>query len=431
MPRRPMLRAASLLATTLLVLTAGAQTKPKDSELDALELTAEAPKPKADTPAAPKGTRLAIEAAIGRLNFDAGLGHEQTRRVSLDLRFSKKLDARWRGVFSDRIDHFDPSSGSGTINTLREAYLGWQSESAATSVEFGRVNLRTGPGYGFNPSDFFRDGSLRTSTTLDPVALRDYRQGSVALRVQRLWSGGGVSAVVSPRITERRSSSGASLDFGSTNHSTRLQLGWSADPAPGVSTQLLAFKQSGEPARLGGNVTALLGGATVFHVEGAYGSERDLFDRVFSTPAAKERSQVRASTGLTHSFPGGVSLTAEYQYNDFALSKSTWDRVAATAGPAVLAAYLQEADRLQDLPVRRAALIYLSKKDLMTRGLSLTAFARVNVTDKSRLVWAELRKEFGAIDVGLQWQQLNGKPTSEFGVLPLRRSMQIVATFRI
>ena len=57
------------------------------------------------------------------------------------------------------------------MNSLREAYLSWQPASGASILEAGRINLRYGPGYGYYPTDFFRDGSLRTSTTADPLAL--------------------------------------------------------------------------------------------------------------------------------------------------------------------------------------------------------------------------------------------------------------------
>lgn len=420
-----------VLGSLMLHAAAGAQTKPKDSELDALDLKAEPTKAEVAGKDAAKPVRLSLEAAVGRYQLRYGLGDEDTYRASFDFRFSTRLSPAWRTVLSDRLDHLKPASGDRTINTLREAYLGWQNESANTSVEFGRINLRNGSGYGFNPSDFFRDGSLRTSTTLDPIALRDYRQGSFALRAQRLWAGGGVSAIVSPKLTNTRSNSGASLDLGSTNHSTRLQLGWSHDPVSGVSLQVLGFKQTGEQPRLGGNFTALLGGSVVLHGEAAYGRERDLADRVLAASGAQERGKARLATGLTTTLPGSLSLTGELQYNGFALSKSAWDRLGASGGPGALGTYLQEADRLQDLPVRRALLVYLSKKDLFVKGLDLTSFARINVADKSRLLWAELRHEFGAADVALQWQQLNGKPLSEFGVLPLKRSVQLTVTYRM
>jgi hypothetical protein len=40
------------------------------------------------------------------------------------------------------------------VNSLREAYLSWQPEGGNMVMEFGRINLRYGPGYGYNPTDF-------------------------------------------------------------------------------------------------------------------------------------------------------------------------------------------------------------------------------------------------------------------------------------
>lgn len=426
-----MAAALVVLAAVAVAQPAGSEKK-KDSELDALELAPELPKAK-ETPVgskAPKSSRVVIEAAAGRSDLRFGLGHEDSHRASIDWRYATRLGPQWRAVVSDRLDYLKPATGDRAINTLREAYLGWQSDDAAHAVELGRINLRTGPGYGYNPSDFFRDGSLRTSTTLDPIALRDYRMGTVAVRAQRLWSGGGLSLILAPKLEDQPSREGTSLDLGSTNHSHRVQLGWSQDLAGGLSIQLLGFKQSGERGRIGANMTSLIGDSVVLHVEAAHGRERSLADRVFMSPRPTLRSATRATAGLTAALPAGVSFTAEYQYNGHALSEREFQGVVSTGGPAAAGAYLLEADRLQDLAARRAILLYLAKKDLGIKGLGLTSFVRLNADDRSRLMWAELRQALGAFDVALQWQQLGGKDVSEFGVLPLRRSWQLVLSFR-
>jgi hypothetical protein len=409
-----------------------AQDKPKDSELDALDLKAE-PAPTQSETAKPGGSakplRLLIEGAWGRSHYRYGLGDESNRRLSLDLRWSGRLAPGWRAVFSDRIDHVSPTSGDRTINTLREAYVGWQDSDATTAVEFGRINLRTGPGYGYNPSDFFREGSLRTVTTLDPIALRDSRMGTLAVRVQRLWQGGGLSLVVAPKADDQPNPDGASLDLGSTNPVSRAQLAWSQDLGAGVSMQWLVMKASRESVRLGASLTSLLGGHVVAHLEGSYGKEAPLVARILGAPAAKERDN-RLAAGLTASLPGSVSLTAEWQRNGFGLSKSQWNALALAGGPGVLGTYLQGADRLQDLPARQALLVYLSKKALWSRGPDLTALVQYSPDDHSRLTWLELRQHLGAVDLSVQWQQLQGSSLSQYGVLPLRRSGLLVLTYR-
>lgn len=429
----------ALACAWLCVGVATAQTageKKKDSELDALELTAEPAKSDAAAAKKPAATpsRLAFEASVGRYVFRDALGDEDTHRFSIDWRYSARLNPRWRAVISNRFDHIKPADGDRSINTLREAFLGWQSEDATNAVEFGRINMRNGVGYGYNPTDFFRDGSLRTTTTLDPVALRDARMGSVAVRAQRLWAGGGVSFVLSPKLDDKPDRDGASLDLGSTNHSTRAQIGWSHDLAGGVSLQLLGLKQTGESMRLGANLTALLSESVVLHAEAAHGRAASLVDRAFATPAPKKRRASQLASGVTAALPASFSVTAEVQYNGFALSENEFAAIgrAPGAGVPALNGYLAEADRLQDSGSRRAFLLYLSKKDLGLKDLDLTAFVRTNLDDKSRLIWAELRKELGArSDIAIQWQQLSGKPLSELGVLPLRRSFQLVFTVRL
>ena len=137
-----------------------------------------------------KDTRIFFEAALGSASQRYASGDRSIGRISLDFLHSTRLGAGLRAVISDRIDHFNPREfgADSTVNSLREAYVSWQPDGGKTVVEFGRINLRYGPGYGYNPTDFFRDGSLRAVTSADPFALRENRLGTVMLRGQRLWN---------------------------------------------------------------------------------------------------------------------------------------------------------------------------------------------------------------------------------------------------
>src|SRR5207244_12924542 len=130
---------------------------------------------------------LCVEGMVGIGDLRDGSGTRDLRRLSLDFMHASPFATGWRAVLSDRLDHMRPSDGAAdTINSLREAYVSWQPQSASTVVDAGRVNLRYGPGYGYNPTDFFRDGALRTITSIDPFALRENRLGTVVARGQRL-----------------------------------------------------------------------------------------------------------------------------------------------------------------------------------------------------------------------------------------------------
>ena len=92
-------------------------------------------------------------------------------------------------------------------------------------------------------------------------------------------------------------------------------------------------------------------------------------------------------------------------------------------------AYQVEAQRLQDLAARQAILVYLSQKDFLTKNLDVTAFVRANLNDASKLVWMELRRHWTNFDLALQWQQTLGRATSEYGVLPDRRVVQLLGIY--
>jgi len=397
----------------------------QDAELDALNLQS-APEAAPETAA---GAKFFVEAAVGNASQRYQSSSRDIGRVSLDFSHSARLAPGWRAVLSDRLDYVHPADqgADATVNSLREAYLSWQPEGGSTAVEFGRINLRYGPGYGYNPTDFFRDGSLRVLTTANPFALRENRLGSVMLRAQYLWSGGSVSAAYSPKLANQPSSDGWSADLGATNHRDRVLVALSTQFSQRVSSQLLAYKAKGDAPTVGASVTALLSDAAVAHLEWSRGSEPDLLSRALglSGPASARN---RLAGGVSYTTLGKLSITAEYQYNGFALSQSDWSALGSTA-PDTQVAYLVAAQRLQELAPRHAYLIYLTQKSLGMKELDLTAFLRVNADDHSRMAWVELRRHWRSFDLAFQLQQHMGRSTSEYGVLPDRRLMQVLGTY--
>ena len=395
-----------------------------DVESDALSLEAA---PEAPAQGA-RDTKIFIEGAVGNASQRYLPESRNIGRASLDFTHTARLSPGLRAVFSDRIDHIYPADAGAdaTVNSLREAYLSWQPDAGNTIVELGRVNLRYGPGYGYNPTDFFRDGSLRTRTTANPFALRENRLGSVMLRAQRLWTEGSLSVAYSPKLADRPNADGWNLDLGSTNNRNRTLVALSSQFSQSVSGQVLAYKEQGRSPSLGGSLTALLSDAAVAHMEASHGSEPDLLSRALAqTGAAVTRN--RFVGGITYTTLGKLSVTAEYQYNGFALDQSSWSALGAR--PATQVAYLLEAQRRQERAPRNAYLIYVTQKSLLLKNLDLTAFLHVNAGDHSQLVWAELRHHWPSFDLAFQLQRHIGSPTSEFGILPDRRIMQILGSY--
>jgi hypothetical protein len=414
---------AGALALTLL---SPAPALAADTDLDALELKS-APEEAAAT--ALPSSRLFVEGAIGRLGQRYGLGTETTRRGSLDVLQTFRLSPEWRAVLSDRLDHIRPAEPNSdrTLNSLREAYVSWAAENGETIVELGRINLRYGPAYGYNPTDFFRDGALRAVTTANPFALRENRLGTVVLRGQQLWPTGSVSLALSPKLQDEPSGEAFNLDLGRTNHVDRGLLVVSQQFSERVSAQALLYKEDGQTAQPGASVTALLSDSTVAHAEWSFAREPPLLQRALGDRGSPKRSH-RFAVGLTYTTPTKLSLTAEFEGNGLALGRADVERLAAT-NPAALGAYLAEAAFRNDLASRRAVLLYATQRDLGAKNLDLTAFVRVNSEDRSRLTWVELRYHWTRVDLALQVQNHSGKAASEFGFNPFRTWTQLLVAY--
>ena len=398
-----------------------------DADTDALDLQS-ATSPPIPSAQPSQDTRVFVEGAIGNSSQRYLPNSRNIGRASLDFWHTARLGPGLRAVFSDRLDQTHPRDAgtSETVNSLREAYLSWQPEGGNTVVEFGRINLRYGPGYGYNPTDFFRDGSLRVITTADPFALRENRLGTVMLRAQRLWTDGSLSVAFTPKLADRPSSSAWSLDLGSTNNRDRALIALGTQFTQRLNSQLLVYKQQGLSPTVGGSLTALLSDAAVAHLEGTHGSEPDLLSRILASPS-NPTTRNRLVAGVTYTTLGKLSVTAEYQYNGFGLDQSGWAALAAS--PVTQLAYLREALRLQELAPRRAYLIYVTQKKLGLKDLDLTAYLRLNPGDDSWLAWVELRHHWPSFDLSLQVQQNIGRTGSEFGILPDRRIVQVLGKY--
>ena len=396
-----------------------------DSDALALEAAPQA----AAKPAAEKALRLYVEGAAGRIAQRYGLPDLDVRRLSLDLNWSTRLSDRWRFTLSDRLDAIHPTDGDtpATLNSLREAYVSWQDDAGQDIAEFGRIKLRTGPAYGFNPTDYFRDGALRATTTADPFALRENRLGTVVARYQRLWAGGGVSLALAPKLASAPSHSSLSLDLGATNKRQRGVATWSAQFSDQLSGQVLAYADQDRGAQLGGSLTALLSTALVGHLEISRGRDDDLFSaNVLGMPRQTTRN--RLSAGATYTTTTRLALTAEYEYNGFAPDQATWNAGSAAGLPA-FGSYLQAAQARQDIASRTAWMLYATQKSAFWKSLDLTAFLRLNAEDNSRIAWLEMRYHWPQADAALQWQANTGKPASEYGLVPYRQLVQVLGTW--
>lgn len=415
-------------ACTALLIAAMAQATPAlaaDAELDALSLESA---PITSAPDTTSNNRFFLEGTWGNAAQRYAPGSRALGRASLDVLLAGNWSPDVRAVLSDRLDYMDPSEigSDATVNSLREAYLSWQPDGGNSIFELGRINLRFGPAYGYNPTDFFRDGSLRNITSSNPFALRENRLGSVMLRAQRLWQGGSLSVVYSPKLENQASANGWSLDLGATNNRNRGLFELSTRFSPTLSSQVLVYKEQDQSAAMGASVTSLLSDAAVAHFEWSNARQVNPVNRALGIAAAASRRN-RLAAGVTYTTLSKLSVTGEYQYNGFGASQQDWAALSAT--PVSKVAYLLDAQVRQDLVSRQAFLLYVTQKNLLVKDLDLTAFVRFNTQDHSRQTWLELRQHWDKYDLALRWQQFSGNIDSEYGILPDSRIVQLLGNF--
>lgn len=415
------LRPMRWLALALLAGAAHAQ----DAELDALKLADQT----VDQPAAKTGpVRAFIEGAAGAFtpaNPDAA-SPGSLARLSLDLQLDISPTEGLRFVLADRLDLSAQQrpSAQRSVNTLKEAYLSWQS-SPDSFLDAGRINVRNGVAMGYNPTDYFRDGALRSQTSVDPASLRLNRMGTVLLRGQTLWSTGSLAAMVSPRLSQTPHDGVFSPDFAATNNRTRWQLALSQRLAEGLTPQFLLYSHRPGDLRLGANLSTLVNDATVAYAEWSLGRTRtQLAQALGKDEASRVRQQL--ATGLTYTAPNKLSLTLEYDYNGFGLDRAAWNRLRTVAGRDH-GLYRRWTGTAQELPTRQRLFAMATWQDVAMNRLDWSVMLRHTVEDRSRLVWTELRYRWDTADLALQWQRYLGGATSDFGAAPARQILQLVA----
>lgn len=413
---RSLLVQAALAAAPSLAVAQGIDNL---DELDALAL-ADAP------PAAVEAARswqAFAEVASGPVTAPDG-SVTPNHRLSLDVQVDKTFAPGWRGVLANRLDMKwpAPTGDEHSINTLKEAYLSWQ-PSDDRLLDLGRVNVRNGVATGYNPTDFFRAGAVRSVVSGDPGSLKKNRLGSVMLRGQTLWNGGSLTALASPKIAERPSDTAFSPDYGATNNQNRWLLALSQKLSESITPQWLLYGEDRQPAQLGLNVTALVGDATVSYLEWAGGNSRSQLAQALQTADDTEFHQ-RVAAGATYTASNKLSVTLEYAYNDAALNDAQWETLQS-GSPLAYGRYRLWTQWTQELPTQRMATVYAYWPDAVVQHLDLSAMVRANLADNSRMNWVEVRYHWSHTDLALQWQANSGSPVTDYGAALQQRAWQL------
>ncbi len=384
----------------------------EDSEAAALALADH-------TQAEPSVRRTCVEygeVAATDTTFSNGMPSSSGGRTSFNVRCDGALASQWRAVFSDRFDDFwSEGSAAQAVNTLKEAYLSF-SDGGSEMVDIGRINVRQGVGFAYNPSDYFRSDAVRAIVSVDPNTLRDERLGTLMARSQTLWSSGSLTAIFAPRVSAEPNDSTLSPDLGATNRHSRWLLVLSQRLGADFQPQLSLTGAEHQSPQAGLDLTYLLNKATVAFVEWSGG--RSVSNLAVSGAAA---FRSRLSSGLTYTTPYKLSVTLEYDYDGAAPGYDAW--AAVRTGPLTpYVQYREYAGAQGELATRQSAFGYVHCDDVGLTHFEVTAFVRLDMEDHSRLTWAEARYHWQHAGLAVQWQRQSGDARSDLAPVPRRQT---------
>jgi len=343
-----MLRAALLAVCLLAVAPAAAQD---DSDLSRIPGAVENAPPASASP--PTHGKYFVEDALGVFSYRGtfavaypyGVPSRWANRTSFDMLDQWKLATDLTATFSDRLSATFADGVQFPDDVLRndprEAYLTWEPLPQAY-LEAGRINVRNGVAFGYNPTDFFRTRTTVSQSSADPGALRENRLGTMMVRAERIFDGGTIDVVYAPKLhTPAPLGAPANpLDpkFDQTNGADRFLAAFSFELEE-FSPQLLVYHDSGR-TKFGLNASHPIGNSIIAYLTWAGGvAPNEIADAIAfgkrtatlpaSIPVLPPTSTARAfrndvSAGAYWTGEDKITVSLEYNYHQAGFSKRDW-----------------------------------------------------------------------------------------------------------
>lgn len=279
---------------------------------------------------------------------------------------------------------------------LKEAYVTYAPDPAIF-LDVGRIVIRNGVAYGFNPTDAFRVNAVVNRTTEDPGALRYSRLGAMAFRAQAMWEGGALAIVAAPRIGGGSGrlwtdSDVVGLGLNKTNDRSRVLFRLSQRIVGDVAPDVVAGAEGGEPfVGLSGSVSA--GDKLMLYGEWLGARRRALYDQAMGV--GKVRLIQQAALGFSWTSETELVANIEYHHNGAGMNGDQWRRWFAdgASGRGGLRGRLWSVRGLardrQEPASRHTLFARVQQSNAFVPDLTLTGLAIVNPLEWDHLVQLE------------------------------------------
>lgn len=359
-----------------------------------------------------KKQNMMLEAAGILKNSGDNRESEKIQRISFDMRLESPSISRWSFIVANRFDsRFTPGVRSdSSTNSLKEAYATYQM-TPHSLLDIGRVNTRYGVAFGFNPTDYLGQGTVRYASSTDPEALRNNRLGNAMLRWQYFWDKGSLTAVHSPKLSADRSSNSTSLDWGASNPARHILLVGSYKFTENFNPQFLLQQEQNHFPQVGLNISHVLSNSTLFYTEWSAGRQieqmrpRNSGRWQVSMPTQQKSMgwRSRIATGLTWTGENRLMLRAEGNY----------DGNVSQQNSLLTYTNIDTDEQKQVLSPRTGILLQAYWKDIVN-NYDVNAIWRHELDQQRRnMSFVELRRHLGPVDVALQWNYQDKASVSE------------------
>ncbi len=360
-----------------------------------------------------------LEDALGVLSYRGtfavpypyGTPSRWSDRASFDMLDQWTLTPNLTATFSDRLSatFADGAAFPKDVvrNDPREAYLTWEMVPQ-TYLEAGRINLRYGVAFGYNPTDYFRARTAVAQSSADPGAQRLNRLGTVMIRAQRIFDGGALEVVYAPKL-HKPIPIGTLPDpldpkIDQTNGADRLLAAFSFDLEE-FSPQVLLYHESGR-TKFGVNLSHPIGNSVIAYASWSGGvAPNTIVDAItfgkktgtlppvvpLLPPTAGHRSfQSDLSAGAYWTGEDKETISLEYNFHQAGFTGRDWHNwfaIGADPSLASLMWYIRGWASDQQQPMARHELFVRADwvEPFMIEHFDVNAFVMTNLHDGSSL----------------------------------------------
>ncbi len=326
---------------------------------------------------------------------------------------------------------------------IKEAYISWH-QSPTQFLDVGRINIKNGVATGFNPTDYFKVGTVLDRNTEDVSQLRDARLGALLIKAQKLWDGGSLTVLASPEISDSKDRwysdeeiTGMNLHKSNDRSRALAKLTLSNDFSP----EMIYYNEAGKH-NLGVNISRVFSKQWFAYAEWNIGQRRNLLDKAFLdlrdtnqlSPTISQQFprdygeyyQQQLALGASYTSTSNITSKLEYHYNEAGLSKTDknkWIDLGRTAqnDPATTGQLLSVRGTAQTYgePLGKHSLfLHSTWTDAAINNLDLTALVKTNLDDNSWLTQLELAYTPNTnTELSLRYAKYNGDKESIYGSL--------------